>query len=620
MNSVRTIRSMLLPTALFLAAQSQALEVQVKIENLSPEGGLYFTPVWVGFHDGNFDVYDQGSTASEGLERFAEDGDFAALRNDFANTSGLDAVMVNPEGFAGAPVFDPGLASYEVFDLDPVAQQYFSYGTMILPSNDAFVGNDDPMAYQLFNDAGEFNGPISFVVYGSQVLDAGTEENTESDVAFLNQTAPNTGVTTNDVIAAHPGFNGSAGNPAATPVNILGATLPPGTTLDPMTGDFTAGLTPIMRITLQSTATTVRFSVKNQAPTGGMFLTPVWLGVHDGSFDLFNAGDAASMGIERMAEDGDFAALAADFEAADVGIGQVVLNPEGFAGAPLFDPGFSTVGLLQLDASQHRYLSYASMLVPSNDAFIANDNPMAYPLFDDSGNFTGPVSVSISGQQVWDAGTEANTESDAAFFDQSAPNTGETTTDVIGLHPGLNGSFANPTGIPQNILGGTNGPGISFDETAADFSLPGSAVAEIRISAVVDGGHSGSWYNPAKSGHGLVLEITNDVDGSGSRAMVSWYHYQADGSGEQLWLVGVGPVVGDTAIVDVVQTSGAVFGEGFNTDDVVTTHWGQVKIKFDSCTSATLTYDSVVDGYGSGMEPLNRLTSGPTGFNGACQP
>ena len=134
MNSVRTIRSMLLPTALFLAAQSQALEVQVKIENLSPEGGLYFTPVWVGFHDGNFDVYDQGSTASEGLERFAEDGDFAALRNDFANTSGLDAVMVNPEGFAGAPVFDPGLASYEVFDLDPVAQQYFSYGTTMLLS------------------------------------------------------------------------------------------------------------------------------------------------------------------------------------------------------------------------------------------------------------------------------------------------------------------------------------------------------------------------------------------------------------------------------------------------------------------------------------------------------
>ena len=260
------------------------------------------------------------------------------------------------------------------------------------------------------------------------------------------------------------------------------------------------------------------------------------------------------------------------------------------------------------------------MLVPSNDAFIANDNPMAYPLFDDSGNFTGPVSVSISGQQVWDAGTEANTESDAAFFDQSAPNTGVTTADVIGPHPGLNGSFANPNGSPQNILGGTNGPGISFDETAADFSLPGSAVAEIRISAVVDGGHSGSWYNPAKSGHGLVLEITDDVDGSGSRAMVSWYHYQADGSGEQLWLVGVGPVVGDTAIVDVVQTAGAVFGEGFNTDDVVTTHWGQVKIKFDSCTSATLTYDSVVEGFGSGMEPLSRLTSGPTGFNGACQP
>ena len=220
-----------------------------------------------------------------------------------------------------------------------------------------------------------------------------------------------------------------------------------------------------------------------------------------------------------------------------------MLNPEGFAGAPLFDPGFSSTEMVYLDAAQHRYLSYAAMLLPSNDAFVANDNPAAYAIFDAEGHFAGPLNINISGQQVWDAGTEANTEADAAFFDQSAPDTGMATTDLIALHPGFNGSFGNPTGTPQVFLGGTNGPGISFDETAADFSLPGSQVATIRLSRAVDGGHSGSWYNPEKDGHGLVLDITHDTDGHGTRAMVSWYHYSADGSGQQIWLTGVGSVM-----------------------------------------------------------------------------
>ncbi|WP_223789601.1 spondin domain-containing protein [Marinicella meishanensis] len=617
MKMKHLMRSLVLPAGFLLSTQAAAFEVKVKVENLSPEGGLYFTPLWVGFHDGSFDLYDRGAAASEGVERFAEDGDFGALMSEFAG-SGLDAVILNPEGFAGAPIFDPGLASYEVFDLDPAANQYFSYGAMILPSNDAFIANGDPMAHQLFNDEGEFMGPISFVVYGSEVLDAGTEANTESDAAFLNQSAPNTGETTSDGVELHPGFNGSAGNPAATPVNILGATVPPGTVIDPVKGDFTQGIVPIMRVTIQNALTPVRVSVKNQAPAGGIYLTPVWLGYHDGSFDSFNVGETASLGIERMAEDGDFGALADAFATSGAGTGQVVLNPEGFAGAPLFDPGFSSTEMVYLDAAQNRYLSYAAMVLPSNDAFIGNDNPMAYPIFDDNGDFAGPVRVKVYGSNVWDAGTEANTESDAAFFDQSAPDTGEATTDLIALHPGFNGSVGNPNGSPQNFLGGTNGPGISFDATAADFSIPGSPVAEIRVSRVVDGGHSGAWFNPARAGHGLVLEITSDGNG-GSRAMVSWYHYAADGSGEQIWLTGVGPVVDDTAIVDVIQTSGAIFGESFNSADVVRINWGQVRIKFTSCNQATLSYDSLVDGYGSGSEPLTRLTSGPVDYAGACQ-
>lgn len=37
-------------------AQTQVI---VNIENLAPQQGTFLTPVWVGFHNGNFDIYDQ---------------------------------------------------------------------------------------------------------------------------------------------------------------------------------------------------------------------------------------------------------------------------------------------------------------------------------------------------------------------------------------------------------------------------------------------------------------------------------------------------------------------------------------------------------------------------------
>jgi len=97
MKLKNSIRSLLLPATFLLTAQAQAVEVKVKIDNLSPTGGLYFTPVWVGFHDGGFDLYDRGAAVTEGVERFAEDGSFATLISEFAAaSSGLDSVILNP--------------------------------------------------------------------------------------------------------------------------------------------------------------------------------------------------------------------------------------------------------------------------------------------------------------------------------------------------------------------------------------------------------------------------------------------------------------------------------------------------------------------------------------------
>jgi len=51
---------------------SNMTSVTVTIENLAPMGGTFLTPVWVGFHDGGFDLYDNGAAVSAELERLAE--------------------------------------------------------------------------------------------------------------------------------------------------------------------------------------------------------------------------------------------------------------------------------------------------------------------------------------------------------------------------------------------------------------------------------------------------------------------------------------------------------------------------------------------------------------------
>ena len=237
-----------------------SIDVQVAIENLSPTNGVFFTPVWVGFHDGTFDLYDRNvaigaSGLPDGLEALVEDGNTAPLTNDFAisasgGNGGIDSTILALDGIPGP--FDPGeRVTSQPFSLDSSNNRYFSYASMIIPSNDAFIANGNPLAHELFDDSGNFIG-VDFLVLGGQVLDGGTEQNTEVDAAFLNQLGPNTGVDENGVVLFHPGFNGSEGNPGGTPVNILGATTAgPGTIIiDQIAADFTRAGYQVARISV----------------------------------------------------------------------------------------------------------------------------------------------------------------------------------------------------------------------------------------------------------------------------------------------------------------------------------------------------------------------------------
>ena len=117
----------------------------------------------------------------------------------------------------------------------------------------------------------------------------------------------------------------------------------------------------------------------------------------------------------------------------------VIAGGEGVEG-PL-DPGETGSIVLEVDPQSNRFLSFANMVIPSNDAIIASgDDPRGIELFDDYGNFVGDKPVFITGNDVYDAGTEVNTEEDVAFLDQTEPNTGIDEGGLQRQHEGFIGS------------------------------------------------------------------------------------------------------------------------------------------------------------------------------------
>ena len=78
-------------------------------------------------------------------------------------------------------------------------------------------------------------------------------------------------------------------------------------------------------------------------------------------------------------------------------------------------------------------------------------------------------------------------------------------------------------------------------------------------------------------------------------------------------------MIGDTALVDLSITEGTGFGTNFNADDVNVTPWGQLSIAFTSCGTAEVSFNSLDSTFGSGNMSVQRLTTGPVDYKGACQ-
>ena len=220
----------------------------------------------------------------------------------------------------------------------------------------------------------------------------------------------------------------------------------------------------------------IQITVENLQPADGFYFTPVWLGVHDGNFDLFDPGSAASAALELLAEEGDASGVSGDFASSANGQQQVVANPAGFGGPPVFDPGQSETRQFSLNASD-RYLSYATMIIPTNDSFFANGNPLAVELLDASGTFTGDQVLEFSLADLWDAGTEENDTLGAPFSVNGGLASTDTVRGVVALGPDLSNvnGLETPAGTTINFDNASTSPVLRISISAAAVPEPSSA-------------------------------------------------------------------------------------------------------------------------------------------------
>jgi hypothetical protein len=209
--------------------------------------------------------------------------------------------------------------------------------------------------------------------------------------------------------------------------------------------------------------TQIRVTVTTDGPVG---LAPAFAAFHDGSYDIFDTGSLSSPELELLAEVGDPSALVGALPAGVTGA--------GFAPGGPFMPNGGTGSMDFTVANNQTSFSFASMLLPSNDWFIGNNN--AYDI-SSLINAAPGTTLSFAQSRVYDAGTE---EEDFMYAPggplvgittTADPGGGTETSDVISLVTG-----PDPFAVFDNI------EPAGFDTTSIDFT--GGSIATVQLTVV----------------------------------------------------------------------------------------------------------------------------------------
>jgi len=159
----------------------------------------------------------------------------------------------------------------------------------------------------------------------------------------------------------------------------------------------------------------------------------------------------------------------------------------------------------------------------------------------------------------------------------------------------------------------TMGPGILSLRVGLGVFKPVGENAEARglfdnISLIPNDGSvinpamSASWYNPAESGHGIMIHLLD-----AETAWMCWFTFDLDGN--RTWICGLGVIEGDTiSFEEAFIVDGGFFPPNFDPELIEEIPWGSMEVVFTGCNSGTLSWTVSPPGL-SGEMPIERLTT-----------
>ncbi len=164
--------------ALCASAQAAVVDVTVTVQNLAPVNSISFAPLHLGFNNGSFDAFNLGGVATAPIISVAEGGAGGAWQTAFGA-----ADPAATRGTIGGLLL-PGASRSLTFSVDTSQNPFFTFGAMVVPSNDFFIGNDSATEYRLFDAAGNLN-IASIGIKARDIWDAGSEVFDPAAAAFV---------------------------------------------------------------------------------------------------------------------------------------------------------------------------------------------------------------------------------------------------------------------------------------------------------------------------------------------------------------------------------------------------------------------------------------------------
>ena len=141
----------------------------------------------------------------------------------------------------------------------------------------------------------------------------------------------------------------------------------------------------------------------------------------------------------------------------------------------------------------------------------------------------------------------------------------------------------------------------NFPAVSGVYTVTGSAFH-------IGPGITGNWFNAGQSGQGFSLEVLRN-----NTLLAEWFTYAPENG--QAWIVAMGPIDGNTAVLQGYQSigPGGRFFPNFDPSGVQKQFWGTLTFTFTDCNIGSVAWQPVGAGYVAGSMSIQRLTQ-PAGL------